>query len=559
MDAPGGPAYNPPVREEILRRFRRLRRRHLWVRGWDLFLEAAFATTMTAGVLLLADRLMFELGAAPPRLSSPAGVVAATAGALLLAAAYAGAVLRLRPVSAAWVAWRLDRATGGEERFLSAVEIAASGDEGPFARAVLHDAVRLAERADPAKILPAAPVGYRGGIALSLAASAVLLAWPPRLYDAPEADFEASPLRGPAPLEVAFRDTSIGAIDTFRWDFGDGGKADGEEVVHVYETPGRYAVRLSLRGPGGASEKTGLIEVLPPDRPAADFEAEPLKGRAPLEVRFRNLSRNALRHRWEFGDGEGSEEAEPVHTYRQPGFYGVRLEVSNEIGRDARVRGRYIRVLPEDAPLADFRALPREGEAPLRVNFEDHCRGTVRERRWDFGDPRSGADNASAARHPYHVYRVPGHYTVKLLVRGPHGEDEEEKIRYIHVKAPGSGGGGGGGMATHEPPQPRPERTPGGAGGKPGRDFGEKPDRPRVNLVPEGVPPHTSGGELTEKIKVMGRAGGGGRGTLEEFDYGKIYPEYRKMAEDSINRELIPPAYRETLRLYYNRIYPKPE
>lgn len=547
------------MREEILRRFRRLRRRHLWLTGWDLFLEAAFATTVAAGVALLVDRLTFEFGIAPPRLSSPAGVVAATFGALVLAAGYAAAVLWLRPIPPAWVAWRLDRALGGQERFLSAVEIATSGGGGQFAAALLRDAARLAEGADPAKVLPAAPVGHRGGILLSLAAAAVLLAWPPRLYDAPVADFVASPLRGPAPLEVIFRDASIGAIDEFLWDFGDGRGAFGERVIYTYTKPGSYPVRLSLRGPGGTSGKEALIEVLPPDRPAADFEAEPLKGRAPLEVRFRNLSRNALRYRWEFGDGERSEEVEPVHRYRQPGFYGVRLEAFNEVGQDERVRGRYIRVLPEDAPLADFRALPVEGEAPLRVNFEDLSRGEVRAWWWDFGDVRSGRDNGSRERNPVHVYRGPGHYTVRLRVQGPHGEDEEEKLHHIHVKGPGEGRRGVGGTASPAPRRSTPGTPPGGAGDRPGRDFGEKSERPKVNLVPEGVTPHTSGGELTEKIKVMGRPRGGGRGDLEEVDYGRVYPEYRKAAEDSINRELIPPAYRETLRRYFNRICPKPE
>lgn len=559
MDARPAPSYNSSVREAILRRFQRLLLRHRWVRGWDRFLEAAFATTTATGAVLLLDRLMFEFGLAPPRLSTPAGVVIATGAAVLLAAAYAAGVLAFRPVPPARIAWHLDRALGGEERFLSAVEIASTGGGGRFAPALLSDALRLAEEADPVRILPRPSVGYRGGIVLSLAAAAVLLAWPPRLYDAPEASFEAHPLRGPAPLEVAFRDASRGAIDEFTWEFGDGRTASGEEVSHIYTGPGSYTVRLRLRGPGGTSEQTGLIEVLPPDWPAADFEAAPLRGRVPLEVRFRNLSRNALRYRWQFGDGEGSEEAEPVHRYLRPGSYEVRLEAANEIGRDERIRGRYIRALSPEAPLADFRALPREGEAPLKVSFEDLSQGGIREWRWDFGDFRSGRANASTERNPVHVYRAPGHYTVRLRVRGPQGEDEEEKIHHIHVKDPREERRGGGGADSRIPPPPVPRRSPGGAGDRMGRDFGEKPDRPKVTLVPEGVTPHTSSGELTEKIKVMGRPPGSGRGPLEEVDYGRIYPEYRKAAEDSINRERIPPAYRETLKIYYNRIYPRSE
>ncbi len=548
------------MREEILKQFHRLRRRHLCVRGWDLFLEAAFVITVTVGAMLLLDRLAFELGVAAPHLSLPARIVAAMAGALLLAAVYALAILFLRPAPPAQLAWRLDRAAGGEERFLSALEVAAAGTEGPFAAALCRDAARVARGIEPARVLPRVPVGYRWGIALSVAAAAVLLAWPPRLYDAPIAGFEVSPVRGPAPLEVIFQDGSIGAIDVFLWDFGDGQEGVGERAAHVYERPGRYTARLRLRGPGGSSEKSCEIEVLPPDRAAADFEADPVKGRVPLEVRFRNLSRNALRYAWDFGDGETSSAPEPVHRYLQPGLYTVRLMAINDIGEDVRVRGRYVKVAHGDEPLADFRALPREGEAPLRVDFEDLSTGAAAEWRWDFGDLRAGEGNFSSERNPGHTYRVPGHYTVRLIVRGSQGEDEEEKVRYIRVTDEGGGGkgGGGGGRAAVRPPQAGPNPSPGGAGDRPGRDFGEKSPRPRVTLVPEGVTPHTSGGELTEKTKVVGRTGSG-KGSLEEVDYGRAYPEYQRIAEDSINRELIPPAYRETLRLYYRRILPKPE
>jgi hypothetical protein len=47
----------PFVGEEILREFARYRHRHLWVRGVDLFLEAAFVMTVTAAAMLLVDRL----------------------------------------------------------------------------------------------------------------------------------------------------------------------------------------------------------------------------------------------------------------------------------------------------------------------------------------------------------------------------------------------------------------------------------------------------------------------------------------------------------------------
>ncbi len=548
------------ARDEVLDQFRRFRRRHLLVRGWDLFLEAAFVMTVTVGAMLLLDRLAFEAGLAAPHLSRPVMLAAAMGGALALAAAGAAAILLMRPIPPAEIAWRLDRAAGGEERFLSALEVAAAGAGGPFQAALCADAARVARGVEPAKVLPRAPVGYRWGIALSLAAAALLLARPPRLYEAPAAGLEVDPVRGPAPLEVRFRDASIGAIHEFLWDFGDGGTARGEEASHVYEKPGRYMARLALRGPGGRSETAVEIEVLSSDRAAADFAAEPVKGRAPLEVRFRNLSRNASRHEWDFGDGGKSGEAEPSHAYDRPGLYTVRLRAANEVSADERVRERYIRVAHEDEPLADFRAVPLAGEAPLEVAFEELCSGVTTEWRWDFGDLFAGSGGFSGERSPIHVFKQPGRYTVRLAVKGPHGEDEEEKVRYIHVRDQGGGkGGGGGGGGRNDSSAARPPYPPpGGAGAQPGRFLGDPSTRPKVTPKIEGVKPHASGGELVEKTSVIrGPGGGAGSGAIEEVPLEKVFSQYQRAAEDSINRERIPPAMRETVLRYFRNIQPK--
>ncbi|HEV3028763.1 MAG TPA: hypothetical protein VG457_14385, partial [Planctomycetota bacterium] len=208
--------------EEILREFARYRQRHQWVRGLDLFLEAAFVMTVTAAAMLLVDRLAFELGFSAPHLSTKARVLTSLVVPLGLSAAFAVASILMRPTPPARIAWQLDRASGGEERFLSALELAVAGGGGPFAAALYKDAVRIVRKTRPSRVLPRPQVGYRWGILLSLAVGTLLWAYPPQLYLAPLADFDAAPARGPAPLEVFFRDGSIGAIDEFVWDFGDG-------------------------------------------------------------------------------------------------------------------------------------------------------------------------------------------------------------------------------------------------------------------------------------------------------------------------------------------------
>lgn len=55
--------------------------------------------------------------------------------------------------------------------------------------------------------------------------------------------------------------------------------------------------------------------------PIADFSYEPEE----LEVTFSNLSAQAMCYTWDFGDGEQSNEMDPVHSYPSSGTYDVRL------------------------------------------------------------------------------------------------------------------------------------------------------------------------------------------------------------------------------------------
>lgn len=526
-----------------MRQFRRFRRRHLWVRGWDLFLESAFVMTVAAGAVLLLDRLLFELGLSGPVLSLPGRLAVILGLTLVLAGGIALATLLMRPTPPVEIAWRLDRATGGEERFLSALEVAASGGDGRFGEALCRDAVRRAEAAEPARVLPGAPVGYRWAILLSLLTGGVLYAWPPRIHRAPAADFDASPVRGPAPLEVSFRDASIGVIGSFEWEFGDGQEGRGERTVHLYETPGTYEARLRLRGPGGLSEATRTIEVLSPDRPAAEFDAAPRKGRAPLRVRFVNRSLNADRLEWDFGDGAGSDEEDPVHTYDAPGVYTVRLRAANALYTDARVREGFIRVVHPGAPLANFRALPKKGAPPLEVSFEDLSIGEeLSEWEWDFGDPGSGDERTSGERNPVHIYRTPGRYDVRLRVRGKHGEDVEVKERYIEVREDGPGNGGGRG------PVPKP---PSAAGGREGELFGTPEPPPESRAIPEHVKHHKPGQGLAPKELNVYVPSEGGKGAPQQVPLETALPQVRRSAEDSITRERIPAGLRDFVRTYY--------
>jgi hypothetical protein len=71
--------------------------------------------------------------------------------------------------------------------------------------------------------------------------------------------------------------------------------------------------------------------------PAANFQAKPSRGGVPLTVQFTNTSNSgggALVHfEWTFGDGQGSNEVNPVHVYTEAGKYTVTLAVTDDQGQ----------------------------------------------------------------------------------------------------------------------------------------------------------------------------------------------------------------------------------
>ena len=76
-----------------------------------------------------------------------------------------------------------------------------------------------------------------------------------------QADFDASPTRGEAPLTVHFQDRSTGNPTAWDWSFGDGGSSTQQNPTHVYETGGTYSVSLTVTGSTSTVTKRTYIIV----------------------------------------------------------------------------------------------------------------------------------------------------------------------------------------------------------------------------------------------------------------------------------------------------------
>ncbi|MFT5288795.1 MAG: PKD repeat protein [Planctomycetota bacterium] len=79
----------------------------------------------------------------------------------------------------------------------------------------------------------------------------------------PTAQFSGTPTSGTSPLAVQFTDFSVGTIDTWAWDFGDGFTSSAANPSHTYTTEGTYSVQLTVSGSAGSDSllETSYITV----------------------------------------------------------------------------------------------------------------------------------------------------------------------------------------------------------------------------------------------------------------------------------------------------------
>ncbi len=149
----------------------------------------------------------------------------------------------------------------------------------------------------------------------------------------PQVDFAFDPPSGCVPLQVTFTNLTKFADDkTYAWDFGDGSTSQEKNPVHVYSRADTYTVSLSASNVTGqkiTSTKTNIIQVY--TRPTAGLDVKPRLIYIPGGTLYTsNLSFDATRFVWDFGDGTISTSTEPEHQYKEEGLYTIKLKAFNQ-------------------------------------------------------------------------------------------------------------------------------------------------------------------------------------------------------------------------------------
>ena len=145
----------------------------------------------------------------------------------------------------------------------------------------------------------------------------------------PTANFRGEPLLICPEDIVSFTSLSTGTIDEWFWIFGDGGTSFDINPTHQYNDTGWMNVTLivSHNGCGDTITRRSYLYVTPPIArflDSADCSNQ-------FERFFTENAIGATVWRWNFGDGNTSEERIVRHVYADTGRYVVQLEVTDGI------------------------------------------------------------------------------------------------------------------------------------------------------------------------------------------------------------------------------------
>jgi len=190
----------------------------------------------------------------------------------------------------------------------------------------------------------------------------------------------------PIKLDGSNSESDFGKIVNYEWDFGDGQKAEGINVEHIFKNSGIYEIVLKVTDEyGNSGIYTKRLEIYS-TQPVANFEYWPERPKPNTSVTFdASLSLDAdgkiTQYRWDFGDGITGQGKKVTHSYKTEGLFKPSLTVVDNDGQKKTVtktifvsRPRIKKVIYETdmcldvddvGGLALLHALENKGEAEI--------------------------------------------------------------------------------------------------------------------------------------------------------------------------------------------------
>ncbi len=280
----------------------------------------------------------------------------------------------------------------------------------------------------------------------TVTAEASVTVTPPIPNEPPIASFQSSPDSVDVGRLVTFNASASsdpdGELVAYRWDFGDGGEAEGLSSRRVYAGAGEYNVTLTVEDDMGATASvTNKVVVVGNKLPLAMLSVSSDVFRPGQSVAFDASEstdpdgRGLASFTFDFGDGSPRKTSSLptiTHTYETVGLYLARVDVEDVDGGLAYATASFQvseAALPE--PIFAF-----EPEIEIRpgtvIRFTARASQSIDSPiagyRWHFGDGGI-ADGAEVT----HAYGEPGEYSVKLTVTAENGVSDSS-VKVVRIQ-----------------------------------------------------------------------------------------------------------------------------
>ena len=302
----------------------------------------------------------------------------------------------------------------------------------------------------------------------------------------PQASFTPTPSSGVAPFTVAF-DASASSpgrgtyITQYDWKFErvtDNWISTGSDPcsTYTYSNPGSFTVSLQVTNNNNQKSLSfyQIITVLPPcPDPSPCITVTPsLSGTAPFTVNFYSNQSDPGEGEtissclWTFGDlSLPANQANPTHTFSEPGVYQVQLRVTNSCHK-FKTTETTITVTepsptetpspppietpsptPSETPIPTTIPCPtptatltsqQSHENPLKVEFngtgsDPGMESTILDYFWNFGDGNSQHSDQPTITHSYTHY---GHFSVSLTVTNNCNQNHTSDVLSLNLICP---------------------------------------------------------------------------------------------------------------------------
>jgi PKD repeat protein len=143
------------------------------------------------------------------------------------------------------------------------------------------------------------------------------------------------------------------------------------------------------------------------NKPTARFSINGYEKPSPCVISFINISGNSTSYVWDFGDGSGSTEFNPTHTYNFAGSYLLKLRATGPNGADSVCKLVAIESPPATNQSAFSYYQEKCNGTPVGISFKTiNPLSTIPV--WNFGN-----GTIASERDPIVQYLLRGDYTIK--------------------------------------------------------------------------------------------------------------------------------------------------